>query len=344
MSFPIHAVYTWIDASDKRRQSERAKWLQQYQIGESVRRLPVDFVEGEPRHTELYFSLHALQVFAPWIQTVWIVTQRPHVPAFLDEFPRARVVHHDEMFERSDVLPTFSSRAIEANLHRIPGIAEYFLYFNDDMFLGQPVAPEDFFIKQKGTILPILRTLKPWKPMATPLKTLPPRLEHVKDVQTVQCKKDNAYVNSNRRVHSWLNKSFVCDPLRTNLAHQVTPLTVSSMKAASFALSDEWNHMISSRFRDSATMSPIPLTLFYAFYKGNAAVLPASKDRLRRIWGSADDGELMWQVLKHRPHLFCLNDIGPHLGESVVRVYWKGLHKLIKEARDNTRETLKDGE
>ena len=86
MSFPIHAVYTWIDASDKRRQSERAKWLQQYQIGESVRRLPVDFVEGEPRHTELYFSLHALQVFAPWIQTVWIVTQRPHVPAFLDEF------------------------------------------------------------------------------------------------------------------------------------------------------------------------------------------------------------------------------------------------------------------
>ena len=37
----------------------------------------------------------------------------------------------------SPFLPTFSSPAIEANLHRIPGLSEHFLYFNDDVFLGK---------------------------------------------------------------------------------------------------------------------------------------------------------------------------------------------------------------
>ncbi|MEV4559339.1 stealth conserved region 3 domain-containing protein [Kitasatospora sp. NPDC049285] len=40
----------------------------------------------------------------------------------------------------------FNSHAIETGLHRIPGLAEHFLYFNDDMFLGRPVRPEDFFL------------------------------------------------------------------------------------------------------------------------------------------------------------------------------------------------------
>jgi hypothetical protein len=31
------------------------------------------------------------------------------------------------------------------NFHRIPDLAEHFVYFNDDMFLGRPVLPSDFF-------------------------------------------------------------------------------------------------------------------------------------------------------------------------------------------------------
>ncbi|MQT05573.1 stealth conserved region 3 domain-containing protein, partial [Streptomyces jumonjinensis] len=43
------------------------------------------------------------------------------------------------------VLPTFNSHAIESQLHHIKGLSEHFLYFNDDMFLGRPVTPQDFF-------------------------------------------------------------------------------------------------------------------------------------------------------------------------------------------------------
>ena len=41
--------------------------------------------------------------------------------------------------------PAFSANPIELNMHRIPGLAERFVFFNDDMFLLAPMAEADFF-------------------------------------------------------------------------------------------------------------------------------------------------------------------------------------------------------
>ena len=51
----------------------------------------------------------------------------------------------EEFFPDTSVLPTHNSHAVESQLHRIPGLAEHFLYSNDDMFFGRPVGPELFF-------------------------------------------------------------------------------------------------------------------------------------------------------------------------------------------------------
>ena len=42
-------------------------------------------------------------------------------------------------------MPTFNSHTIELNLHRIPDLAEQFVYFNDDTVLLNTVAPKGFF-------------------------------------------------------------------------------------------------------------------------------------------------------------------------------------------------------
>lgn len=52
---------------------------------------------------------------------------------------------HQEIFENRSHLPTFSSPAIESNIYRIPGLSDKFLYFNDDVFLGEEVWPNDFY-------------------------------------------------------------------------------------------------------------------------------------------------------------------------------------------------------
>ena len=73
-------------------------------------------------------------------------------PAWLPhDTERIRVVTHAEIFPDPSVLPTFNSHAIEACLHRIPGLAERFIYFNDDVFLGRETRVEDFFT-QAGLI------------------------------------------------------------------------------------------------------------------------------------------------------------------------------------------------
>ncbi|CUG89317.1 Hypothetical protein, putative [Bodo saltans] len=57
-------------------------------------------------------------------------------------------VTHDEIFpqkQKDQALPSFNSFAIEANLHRIPGLRRFFVYFNNDMFWGRKVSFFDYF-------------------------------------------------------------------------------------------------------------------------------------------------------------------------------------------------------
>src|SRR5690606_8440135 len=48
-------------------------------------------------------------------------------------------------FTDPTVLPVFNSHAIESQLHRVPGLAERYLYLNDDVFFGRPVTKDLFF-------------------------------------------------------------------------------------------------------------------------------------------------------------------------------------------------------
>jgi hypothetical protein len=66
-------------------------------------------------------------------------------PIWFVEHPNITFIDHTDILPNLEYLPTFNSQAIESNLHRIPGLCEHFIYFNDDVFLGRPVSPYDFF-------------------------------------------------------------------------------------------------------------------------------------------------------------------------------------------------------
>ena len=93
---------------------------------------------------ELRFSLRSLWKFAPWVRHVYVVTNG-QVPGWLAlDRPRLSVVTHEEIYPNRSHLPTLSSPSIETHLHRIAGLSEHFLYFNDDMLLADRVVPSDF--------------------------------------------------------------------------------------------------------------------------------------------------------------------------------------------------------
>lgn len=132
----IDFVITWVDGNDPVWQAEKAKY-QQKKVGDTRanRYRDWDF---------LRYWFRGIEQNAPWVERIYFVTWG-HLPPWLDlDNPKLRVVKHSE-FIPAEYLPTFSCRPIELNLHRIPGLSEKFVYFNDDMFLLKPVKESEFF-------------------------------------------------------------------------------------------------------------------------------------------------------------------------------------------------------
>lgn len=136
---PVDIVFSWVDGSSAQFQKERAAQLDAHIVGEG------DDGAARYRHLdELRYALRSVHMYAPWIRRIFIATDSP-APSWLREHPAVTIVRSEEFFADPSVLPTHNSHAVEAQLHRIPGLSEHFLYSNDDMFFGRSVEPEMFF-------------------------------------------------------------------------------------------------------------------------------------------------------------------------------------------------------
>lgn len=153
-NYPVDIVYLWCDSSDEVWRAKKNNELQKYG------KLLDNDSTGECRfinNDELKYSLRSLEMFAPWINNIFIVTDN-QVPKWLDvSNPKITIVNHSEILP-ADALPTFNSVAIETALHKIPALAEHFLYANDDMLFSRSVQKSFFFNEQDGA--PIFRFSK----------------------------------------------------------------------------------------------------------------------------------------------------------------------------------------
>jgi Stealth protein CR2, conserved region 2/Stealth protein CR1, conserved region 1 len=146
--YAIDAVIAWVDGRDRKHRAKRKRYLAD--PGGDAK--PERAARDERRFSdndEIRFCLRSIRNYAPWVRTIWLVTD-DQVPAAIDrqraELDNIRIVDHREIFRGYEqLLPTFNSLAIETMLWRIKGLADRFLYFNDDMMLVGPVEPTDFF-------------------------------------------------------------------------------------------------------------------------------------------------------------------------------------------------------
>ncbi len=166
MMEPIDVVYTWVDGDDPAYAAVRNEWAAKLGVALNP--------ERDRDNLELLkYSLRSLERHLPWFRNLYIVTARPQAPAWLKTpggDSRVRVVHHDEIFQDPEALPTFNSFAIEHNLPHIPGLSENFLYMNDDHLFGSPMARRDF-LTADGRIRLYLE--KDVTPAAENLESLP---------------------------------------------------------------------------------------------------------------------------------------------------------------------------
>ncbi len=140
---PVDVVYTWVDGTDPAWQAARR--AAQAELSEGAVNPTALSDSRFMGHDELRYSMRSIEMFASWVRRVHIVTAG-QVPAWLDvSHPKVAVVDHRDIFSDATALPVFNSHAIESQLHHVPGLADRYLYLNDDVFFGRPVAPELFF-------------------------------------------------------------------------------------------------------------------------------------------------------------------------------------------------------
>ncbi|MCZ0986296.1 stealth family protein [Streptomyces diastatochromogenes] len=278
--FPVDVVYTWVDGSDPDWQRRRGAYGAGGYHTESAN--AARYISRD----ELRYSLRALEQNAPWVRHVYVVTDRQR-PAWLnDGHPRLTVVDHAEIFEDPSALPTFNSHAIESRLHHIKGLSEHFLYFNDDMFLGSPVTPQDFFLSNGMT-----RTF--FSPSQVPRWDLSP----------VDRPVDAAGKNNRRLLLEHFGTAIV-----QKLRHAPYALRRSVLHEIEREFAEEHWNTSHSRFR-SATDISIPSSLYhyYAYFTGRAvpsnitfAYLDLAKPEIQRRLGIL--------LARRDRQAFCIND------------------------------------
>ena len=129
----MDAVITYVDGNDP-------VWKQDY---EKTTNVPV----MEKRFRDwgtLKYLLSGIEAKMPFIRNVYlVVSHASQVPEWADREQLKIVLHKDII--PAEFLPTFNCNPIEMHLHRIPGMDEEYIYFNDDMFPVGDCRPTDFF-------------------------------------------------------------------------------------------------------------------------------------------------------------------------------------------------------
>jgi DNA-binding XRE family transcriptional regulator len=150
----IDAVILWVNGNDDKHKIKISNYVDnKSEISLTKFRTRFDQVN------EIKFTIDSILKFAPYIENIHIITDE-QTPEFLekidnnDYYKKVSIVDHKVVFKDFEqFLPTFNCRPIETCMHRIPGLAEHFIYFNDDFFLIKHTKPTDFF--RNG--LPVLR-------------------------------------------------------------------------------------------------------------------------------------------------------------------------------------------
>ncbi|MFJ4438189.1 stealth family protein [Streptomyces sp. NPDC088923] len=278
--FPIDAVYTWVDGEDPAWQARRADF------GEGGYHAEAANAARYISRDELRFSLRSLHQNAPWIRRVFLVTDQQR-PTWLDDFqPWLTVVDHREIFTDPGLLPTFNSHAIESQLHHIEGLAEHFLYFNDDMFLGRPVLPQTFFLSNGMTRIFLSPAQVPshsWGEADRPV--------------------DAAGKNNRRLIRERFGSTIV-----QKLRHAPYALRRSVLYELEETFADEHANTAASRFRSPADISiPSSLYHYYAYHTGRAvpsdiefAYLDLARTEIARRLGIL--------LARRDRQAFCIND------------------------------------
>ena len=301
--FEVDAVITWVDGADPVHKLNRDYHLAKATaLALSGAKAPLHDNGTNPHRwvcsDELNYCVRSIANNAPWVRRIWIVTdnQTPEIMQLPPEFAaKISIVDHSEIFAGyEDALPTFNSLSIETMLWRIPGLAEHFLYFNDDVFLTAPVTVADFFAADG----PVLRGK--WT-------------DHSDLAACVASRDEACLLNHYNQINAAQMIGYTADHVFES-AHVVHPMLRSVMAELFDTFGDEFVRNASYRFRDAGQFLPQSLHNHACLANDYATILD-TRDYLHvavgaiEAWSAEDVSGYLngaeWDAIK----FLCVNDL-----------------------------------
>ncbi|WP_238230320.1 hypothetical protein [Methylobacterium sp. WL9] len=102
---------------------------------------------------ELKYSLRSVAEYAEWARAIYIIGEGPPPNWLLIRHPIVWI-DLDELLEANSLKPQPNSELQKLCFAKIDGLAERFICFDDDWFLGRKVAASDFFTAEGKPIHP----------------------------------------------------------------------------------------------------------------------------------------------------------------------------------------------
>ncbi len=134
----IDLVVMWVDGSDPKWRAEKEQYTNS---------TVSEYADGESRFRDwdlMRYWFRGIEKHMPFINKVFFITWG-HLPEWLDTSNERLVVVNHRDYMPEEYLPTYNSSTIELNIHRIKGLSENFILFNDDYFVIAPTKEEMFF-------------------------------------------------------------------------------------------------------------------------------------------------------------------------------------------------------
>jgi len=306
----IDFVVPWVDGSDP-------EWIKEFNKYSPISKTG-DKRECNYRDFDLLkYWFRGVEKFAPWVHKVFFITcgQKPEWLNLKCE--KLVWVKHEDYIPKEN-LPLYNSRAIEIGMHKIPGLSEHFVYFNDDFYLTDYVS-SDFFFKNG-----MPRDMLVFSPLIGGLKSL------ISYTQLSDC----AIINSHFNKHNFIKENFfkvfnfnygmqlfrniLMSPFPNVSSflnqHFAQPFLKSSLAEVWMEFPEQCEETQKSRFREPMNVNQ---WLFRYWQLMSGKFVPTNLNKGRKYYALGNEFDHMVDSIKHGKYKeVVINDGGYDMSEN----------------------------
>lgn len=298
----IDVVVTWVDMTDPAWQERFARHSGRQQNEKNG--------VSDARFRDngfLRYWFRGVEKFAPWVRRIHFVTDGQR-PDWLDTSnPKLHLVDHRD-FIPAEFLPTYNSVVIERFMHRIPGLADRFVYFNDDFYIIAPVAPERFFRDGLPCDIAAQQWNPSWSQYYVTLKNNMRIINRAFDKREVMARDRDKWFHPsygsrarwNRLLAPYGKFVTLCTP------HNAQPYLKSTFDEVWAEAADELNATSANRFRSSTDYTP-ELFRTWQICRGNFTPYNTYADT-KMFPLMVRPKQAVRAIYEQRYSLICLND------------------------------------